>query len=159
MTNYRIIREAPNDPSQQRKYLFNYWWWELKIFLAVVEAGAAQGGAAAKIKEGAKKGLKVAEAGGKKLMDDFKSISAEVSGIFLHYQTPNGFSNCLRRHLTSNILEALIGIFSFSFMRENFNLSHFPKNNQRGIWSTNMGCHGHWSNNVIGCYLYSILHL
>jgi len=63
MTNYRIIREAPNDPSQQ----------------PVVEAGAAQGGAAAKIKEGAKKGLKVAEAGGKKLMDDFKSISAEVS--------------------------------------------------------------------------------
>ena len=51
-------------------------------FLAVVEAGAAQGGAAAKIKEGAKKGLKVAEAGGKKLMDDFKSISAEVSGMF-----------------------------------------------------------------------------
>ena len=81
MTNYRIIREAPNDPSQQRKYLFTCCWWQLKIFLAV-EAGAAQGGAAAKIKEGAKKGLKVAEAGGKKLMDDFKSISAEVSGIF-----------------------------------------------------------------------------
>jgi len=63
MTNYRLIREAPNVPSQQ----------------PVVEAGGAQGGAAAKIKEGAKKGLKVAEAGGKKLMDDFKSISAEVS--------------------------------------------------------------------------------
>ena len=56
----------------------------LKIFSAVVEAGGAQGGAAAKIKAGAQKGLKVAEAGGKKLMDDFKSISAEVSGIFLY---------------------------------------------------------------------------
>ena len=60
----------------------NLFLVHLKIFSAVVEAGGAQSGAAAKIKAGAKKGLKVAEAGGKKLMDDFKSISAEVSGIF-----------------------------------------------------------------------------
>ena len=87
----------------------------LKIieFLAVVEAGGAQGGgAAAKIKEGAKKGLKVAEAGGKKLMDDFKSISAEVSGIFYKKPIPNLFvslfvnyqSGCERHRNSINLI-------------------------------------------------------
>ena len=59
-------------------------------------------------------------------MDDFKSISAEVSGIFSHYKTQHWFLNCSQADSYSAtfsiILKTIFKFVIFHLNYQNFSL-------------------------------------